>query len=434
MAKQVRQTKTARPVKKDRSRLWMALAAIAVIAAGCWYGSSVTDDKPAKLPEGKPAADGSVDYHKQTTLLHGRVDKILDQLSLKAKETQEQDKEVPRESGGKIRWHSRQLLVPLSGELTVDSVSAKIGEGIAKSGGALLATQPDSYDGKAVLRLDLGFRETLGGEAISIISDRVYLLPAPGSKAEAQVKQAATQAAQNAKTANGSTTAPLPPASGKGKAKLAVVIDDFGYSAEPITAFCSLGRPVTMAVLPNHPHSSEAASRGKAAGQQVILHLPMEPLHGGSSEQLYVSPAQSDEEVRDAVQRLIRAVPGISGANNHQGSKATADRHTMNVVMAVLKQQGLFFIDSRTNGQSVALDAARQAGIAGGANELFIDNDDDVAAVKRQLRTAQNIALRDGSAIVIGHARMNTARALREMVPELEASGVQLVFASTLLR
>ncbi|WP_346354800.1 divergent polysaccharide deacetylase family protein [Azotosporobacter soli] len=430
MAKQVRQTKAARS-NKNRNRLWMALAAVLVIVAGCWLGSDLKDEKTTKLPQGKPMADGSVDYRSQTTLLHGKVDNLLNKMGLKAKEVQEQEKEIPRASGGKIRWHSRQLLLPLTGEMTVDGITTKVKEGMKNGGGELASMQADTYNGQNVMRLDIGFRESLGGEEISIVSDRLYLLPAPGSKAEAQVNQAVNQAAsQNSKSANGS----LPPLNGKVKARLAVVIDDFGYSGEPIAAFTGLGRPVTMAVLPNHPFSLEAANRGKAAGQQVILHLPMEPLHGGSSEQLYISPGQSETEIRDAAQRLIRAVPGIIGVNNHQGSKATSDRRTMNVVMNVLRQQGLFFIDSRTTGQSVALEAARQAGVNSGENELFLDNEDDVAAVKRQLRTAQGMALRQGNLIVIGHARMNTARALKEMLSEFDSSGVQLVFASALLR
>lgn len=409
----------------------MALAALLVIAAGCWYGNGLGEDKPEKLPEAKPTVDGSVDYKAQTILLHGKLDGVLNKLGLKVKDVQEQDKETPRSSGGKISWHNRQLILLLSGESSVDSLTEKIKEGMYKAGGKLLSSQADTYNGQQVLRLDFGLSETLGGEALNIISDRIYLLPQPGSKAEAQVKQAATAppvAAQSAK----STV--LPPTGGKGKARLAVVIDDFGYTGEPIAAFCSLGRPVTMAVLPNHQYSLDAASRGRAAGQQVILHLPMEPLHGGSSEQLFVSPAQGDAEIKAAVQQLIKAVPGVSGANNHQGSKATGDRRTMNAVMAVLQQHGMFFLDSRTTGQSVAVEAARHAGLASGANDLFLDNDDDVASIKRQLRTAQKIALQQGEAIVIGHARMNTARALREMIPEMEVAGVQFVFAANLLR
>ncbi len=429
MAKQVRPTKQVKR-KRDWSRVWMLLAALVVIAAGCWYGGSFGEDKPEKLPEAKPEVDGSVNYSAQTMLLHGKLDGVLNKLGLKAKDIQEQDKETPRSGGGKISWHNRQLIVPLNGEASVEVLHEQIKEGMQKSGAKLLGSEADSYKGQQALRLDFGLAETLGGEALSIVSDRIYLLPQPGSKAEKQVKQQATAAAQSGKAQNHA----LPPPIGKGKARLAVVIDDFGYSGEPITAFCSLGRPVTMAVLPNHPHSLEAASRGRAAGQQVILHLPMEPLHGGSSEQLFVSPAQGDAEIKAAVKQLIKAVPGVSGANNHQGSKATGDRRTMNAVMAVLKQHGLFFVDSRTTGQSVAVEAARQADLASGANDLFLDNEDDVAAVKRQLRIAQKVALQQGEAIVIGHARMNTARALREMIPEMEAAGVQFVFAANLLR
>ena len=106
----------------------------------------------------------------------------------------------------------------------------------------------------------------------------------------------------------------------------------------------------------------------------------------------------------------------------------------MKNVMQVLKSKQLFFLDSRTNSQSVAGDTARQMGVHTADNQLFIDNVDDIAAVKKQIRTAKEMALHQGNAIIIGHARMNTAAAVRSMIPELENSGVQLVFLSQLVQ
>ena len=100
MAKQVRPTKPVRR-KKDWSRVWMAVAVILVIIAGVWYGNSLKDDKPAKLPEAKPSSEGNVDYKQQTGLLHNRVDALLGKMALKAKDIQEQDKEALRSGGGK---------------------------------------------------------------------------------------------------------------------------------------------------------------------------------------------------------------------------------------------------------------------------------------------------------------------------------------------
>jgi polysaccharide deacetylase 2 family uncharacterized protein YibQ len=51
-----------------------------------------------------------------------------------------------------------------------------------------------------------------------------------------------------------------------------------------------------------------------------------------------------------------------------------------------------------------------------------------------ELRLAAKDALRDGFAIAIGHPKPATIAALEEEAPRLEASGVDLVFASDLVR
>ena len=167
----------------------------------------------------------------------------------------------------------------------------------------------------------------------------------------------------------------------------------------------------------------------------MILHLPMEPLSGIDSSELS-STVKIDMDmiqVRELVDRATASLPGIIGINNHQGSRATADRKTMENVMRVLREKQLFFVDSRTHAKSVAADVARQQKIKTTENDLFLDGIADVAYVKKQLRTAGEMALRQGSITVIGHARPTTAAAMREVMPELEAKGIRFVFVSQLV-
>ncbi|MGQ9511599.1 divergent polysaccharide deacetylase family protein [Thermodesulfitimonas sp.] len=56
--------------------------------------------------------------------------------------------------------------------------------------------------------------------------------------------------------------------------------------------------------------------------------------------------------------------------------------------------------------------------------------------LKEQLRMAARLAQKRGSAVAIGHVGItgaNTARAIREMIPELEAQGIELVYLSNVL-
>lgn len=357
----------------------------------------------------KTGAGAVADYTATAQRIHAAVDNGLAGAKLDSRKVQEGRRESPRTAvEGTIRWHARQLL--LAADTKPDNVKQALAAQLLNTGGEVLATQTDNYQGQQATRVDVGIRDTLAGEPLTLITDRIFI-PLPRKPDQ-----------------------PTPPKP-SGQGNLAIIIDDFGYSAETIASFAAMPRPVTFAVLPYRPHSNEAASRALSAGHQVMLHLPMEPMAASEqSEASTITVAMSDQEIRDMTAKAIKAVPGIIGVNNHQGSRATADRRVMKAVLGVLKANNLFFVDSRTSGQSIAFDAARQAGVRTGSNEIFLDGRNEVEYVKGQLRAAARLAARDGSAIAIGHARPATAIALREMIPEIEAAGVKLVFASQLVR
>ncbi len=106
----------------------------------------------------------------------------------------------------------------------------------------------------------------------------------------------------------------------------------------------------------------------------------------------------------------------------------------MRELMPALRRGGLFFIDSRTTAATVAYNAAEQAGVRAASRKVFLDDTPTKQAVRAQLELAAHDAARNGFAIAIGHPHPATIAALKETVPQLEAHGVQLVFASDLVR
>jgi polysaccharide deacetylase 2 family uncharacterized protein YibQ len=401
-----------------KKSIWF-LAAIILILTGL-YVKFTQDSKPL-IPPGhtidKTGAGAIADFTEATKKIHGAVDAALKKGEFAIGDSKETTKEVPRQNvEGTIRWHTRQLLVTTPYSVSAETMVQTLNAAIHNAGGQVLSSQPDTYQGRAVVRLDIGLKDKLAGEDITIISDRVYLT---------RGKSPTTEAGNKLETKTEGNT----------HGKMAIIIDDFGYNKDAINAFAAISRPLTFAVIPYRSFSNEAAAKGVSSGHQVILHLPMEPLsQGAQSEELTVGVNMSDEEIQDMVNKAIQAVPGLIGVNNHQGSRATADRRVMKTVLGVLKSHNLFFVDSRTNSQSIAAETARQMGIETGENELFLDNTDEVGAVKAKLRAAQEMAIKHGTVTVIGHARMNTATAVSEMIPELEQRGIQLVFVSELLK
>lgn len=401
--------------KKKKTSIWLIVAGLVAVIGVLLVLMPEKKGQP-ELPKSKleyklekKGAATNADYTDACIALHNTVDAVLSANRITVKQTLDQPRQAARtQVEGEIRWHARHLLVEKQKDVSIDSLRKTIESALSKDKGKILAAQPDTFQGVNAYRLDIGFEDKLDNDLVSIVTDKLYIISDTPSAA-----------------------LPKTPA----KARMAIIIDDFGYSGEPIAAFASIKQPLTFAVLPNHPYSNEAAANALNAGHQVMLHLPLEALgHTNGQEQTVISDVMTDSQVQSAVKAELNSIPGVIGINNHQGSKATADRRVMRAVMAVVKANNLFFVDSRTTAASVAAATARQAGVPTAENELFIDNSSDVQSIKQMLRQAAKLALQHGQIVIIGHARPTTAIALREMLPELEAAGIKLVFASQLVK
>jgi polysaccharide deacetylase 2 family uncharacterized protein YibQ len=230
---------------------------------------------------------------------------------------------------------------------------------------------------------------------------------------------------------------PQTPTSPGGSARLAIIIDDLGYDGSAVDAVLALPVPLTVAVLPHHSRSSEIAEEAHRRGDQVILHLPMQSAsdgeeNGAAAESVELRVGMTPQEVEQALDGMLETVPHAAGANNHQGSRATADPGLMDAVMRALARRGMFFIDSRTTVQTVAYDTAERDGVRAAFRKVFLDDTPTREAILRQLELAARDAKRLGWAIAIGHPHPATIAALGEGLPRLEASGIRLVFASDL--
>jgi uncharacterized protein len=214
-------------------------------------------------------------------------------------------------------------------------------------------------------------------------------------------------------------------------ARLAIILDDLGNDRAAAQAIFAMPYPLTLSVLPNHPHSVDIAQEASRRGFQVMLHLPMQSMANERPEARELRPGMSAADVSSLVDNLLQAVPGAAGVNNHQGSQSTADSALMDELMPVLREHKLFYVDSRTTAATVAYDTAQRFGVHSGfRNVPFLDDVAEVGAVRKQLELALRDARKKGDAIAIGHPYPATLQALREVLPEAKPQGVRLVFAS----
>ncbi|MDP9193744.1 MAG: divergent polysaccharide deacetylase family protein [Acidobacteriota bacterium] len=213
---------------------------------------------------------------------------------------------------------------------------------------------------------------------------------------------------------------------------IVLIIDDLGFEGQPLERVMALDPNINLAILPNGTRAEEFAKRLHARGFEVLCHLPMQPRGRETPGRNAILASMSDDEIASTTRRNIEAVPHARGVNNHMGSLATADRRIMTSVLGALPD-GMYFIDSRTGGSSVAATVAREMNVRTASRHVFLDDVATESAVRRQLAELAAAASKRGVAIGIGHPYPVTLRVLADELPALKARGFRLVRASSVV-
>ncbi|MDR3166792.1 MAG: divergent polysaccharide deacetylase family protein [Treponema sp.] len=212
------------------------------------------------------------------------------------------------------------------------------------------------------------------------------------------------------------------------------MIDDAGNNLRELEPFLRFPGPLTIAVLPGLPNSAEAARRIRAAGKEVFLHQPMEAVGGQNPGPGAVYTGMSREEVRAVVKRNLEELGPVAGMNNHQGSKITGDEELMEIILALCKEQGIYFLDSRTTADTVVPLVAQRIGITIGERDVFLDNIQERASMIRYVEDGLRRAEQRGIAVMIGHTwSAELAATLESLYPDLVAQGYSLSTISQFL-
>ena len=212
----------------------------------------------------------------------------------------------------------------------------------------------------------------------------------------------------------------------KNNAQLIFVFDDGGQNLSHLAPFLNLPFPITVAVLPQIAYSKETAAKVRASGNEVILHQPMQSVSASVNPGPgAIKPGMSDEEIKTILFTNINEVGPISGMNNHEGSAITADAEKMAVIMQFCSQEGIYFLDSRTNVETKVPYVAGELGYSYYERNIFLDNEKTTANALSELKKGLDLANKNGSVIMIGHiwSADFLPEFLQDVYPELKALG-----------
>lgn len=219
----------------------------------------------------------------------------------------------------------------------------------------------------------------------------------------------------------------IPP--GRPTPVISLVIDDLGVQWTGGLRAVRLPGPVACAFLPHTSYAARLAQEAYNHNKEVIVHLPMQ-----SEPQRTLGPGGLTLDMEEAqfvraVQRGLDSVPYAMGVSNHMGSLLTRHPGHMRWLMQELNRRdnGWFFIDSRTTAATVARQVAVESGVLSVQRDVFLDTTPTRAAIRAQLDRLLAIARQRGTALGIGHPYAETLGVLEEVLPRLEAQGVRLV-------
>ena len=217
--------------------------------------------------------------------------------------------------------------------------------------------------------------------------------------------------------------------------KIAIVIDDVGYSRANFTIIEGIKKyPVTFSIIPGLNYSEGAARELTALGFQVILHLPMEPKEKTNLEPNTILTSMDESQISSIVDKDLAATPQVKGVNNHMGSRVTEDAKTLSIVLNLIKNKHLFFLDSFVTANSLAKQLSEEKKVRFVKRDIFLDNYQDPSYIKQQIQQLKKKARLNGQAVGIGHDRKITLEVLRQELPDMEKEGYKFVFVSDLAR
>lgn len=214
---------------------------------------------------------------------------------------------------------------------------------------------------------------------------------------------------------------------------IAIVIDDMGISIDRTKDISSLHYSITSSFLTYAKDLELQIENAKKAGHEIIAHIPMEAYTVKDAAPDVLKTSMGKSEIRKRFSKMLKKFNGIKGINNHMGSKFTESPEHMTEIIKILKKEDMFFFDSVTSSKTVGRKIAEEQGLPYITRQVFLDNENELKYILKQLRTTEKIAKKRGYAVAIGHPKTQTYEALKIWLPEIEKRGYKLVKISNLV-
>lgn len=194
------------------------------------------------------------------------------------------------------------------------------------------------------------------------------------------------------------------------KPKVVIIIDDIANPAQ-LGAMQSIGLKLTPSIFPI-AESNKKMSEAVARLDFFMVHLPLEALTY-HDEMETIKLSDSAEIITQKIAQIKQNMPKTRYLNNHTGSKFTASKENMEILLGVLDSHNISFVDSRTTPNTALPSIAEEQNRLILSRDIFVDNALDSASLNTQINEGVKIAKERGYAILIAHPHKETLLALK---------------------
>ena len=227
-------------------------------------------------------------------------------------------------------------------------------------------------------------------------------------------------------------TAYARPFTGNGKPRVALVVGGLGLNATATKAAIERLPPeITLSFVPYADGLQAWVNQARAAGHEVILEMPMEPLdYPNNDPGPYTLMAQGQpQETTRRLEWLLSRAAGYFAVTNYLGGRFLQTEAAMSSFTAALKGRGVgFYDDGSARGRNTS------AGVPRASADTIVDQDLSSDSIDRQLTALEATALSKGQALGVGFAYPVTVGQVARWAAGLANRGYQLAPASAVAK
>jgi len=145
--------------------------------------------------------------------------------------------------------------------------------------------------------------------------------------------------------------------------------------------------------------------------------------------------SMSDKRIMELTMKDIDQIPGAVGVSNHMGSLATENQRVMRAVMMILRQRGLFWVDSRTTIYTVFAEIAQELGVKAAKIDHLLDPEGFSKEQIEQRLFEYCLGSRGKPAVILNaHVSDTILSILAKDIPVLKRYGVKFIWVSEAIR